>query len=146
MPKNIKDNVLESRASNSLFTFHILAPLLLSTANKLVVSVVDLVEQAVMTLLLSDPEALPSLQPVFCLEPPYTDPCKLPAVRGPCKASLHRYFYNSTSIECEPFTYGGCQGNANNFETTEICVRVCKPPGESSDGNRSNGGDSMLGM
>lgn len=72
MPKNIKDNVLESRASNSLFTFHILAPLLLSTANKLVVSVVDLVEQAVMTLL-SDPEALPSLQPVFCLEPPYTD-------------------------------------------------------------------------
>ncbi|XP_067564360.1 early lactation protein-like isoform X2 [Pseudorca crassidens] len=54
--------------------------------------------------------------------------CQLPAVRGPCKASLHRYFYNSTSIECEPFTYGGCQGNANNFETTEICVRVCKPP------------------
>uniref|UniRef100_A0A8C0DMP6 BPTI/Kunitz inhibitor domain-containing protein n=1 Tax=Balaenoptera musculus TaxID=9771 RepID=A0A8C0DMP6_BALMU len=73
--------------------------------------------------------------------------CQLPPVRGPCKASLHRYFYNSTSIECEPFTYGGCQGNANNFETTETCLKVCKLPGESSDGNRrSNGGDSMLGM
>ncbi|XP_057559990.1 colostrum trypsin inhibitor-like [Hippopotamus amphibius kiboko] len=54
--------------------------------------------------------------------------CQLPPVRGPCKASLRRYFYNSTSIECEPFTYGGCQGNANNFETIEICLRVCKPP------------------
>ena len=69
MPKNINDNVLESRISNGLFTFHILAPLLLSTANKLVVSVVDLVEQVVMTILLSDPEALPSLQPCSCLLP-----------------------------------------------------------------------------
>uniref|UniRef100_A0A8D0PCR2 BPTI/Kunitz inhibitor domain-containing protein n=1 Tax=Sus scrofa TaxID=9823 RepID=A0A8D0PCR2_PIG len=54
--------------------------------------------------------------------------CQLPPVGGPCKASLRRYFYNSTSAECELFMYGGCQGNANNFETTAICQRVCNPP------------------
>uniref|UniRef100_A0A8C7ATE1 BPTI/Kunitz inhibitor domain-containing protein n=1 Tax=Neovison vison TaxID=452646 RepID=A0A8C7ATE1_NEOVI len=54
--------------------------------------------------------------------------CQLPPVRGPCRGLFYRYFYNNTSSECERFTYSGCQGNANNFETTEICVRICKPP------------------
>uniref|UniRef100_A0A8C6FQ99 BPTI/Kunitz inhibitor domain-containing protein n=1 Tax=Moschus moschiferus TaxID=68415 RepID=A0A8C6FQ99_MOSMO len=58
------------------------------------------------------------------------DLCQLPQARGPCKAALLRYFYNSTSNACEPFTYGGCQGNDNNFETTEMCLRICQPPGE----------------
>ncbi|KAG5201919.1 hypothetical protein MJG53_012052 [Ovis ammon polii x Ovis aries] len=57
------------------------------------------------------------------------DLCQLPQARGPCKAALLRYFYNSTSNACEPFTYGGCQGNDNNFETTEMCFRICQPPG-----------------
>ena len=75
------------------------------------------------------------------------DLCQLPQARGPCKAALHRYFYNSTSNACEPFTYGGCQGNDNNFETTEMCLRICKAPGESSDRPRKrNGGDRMLGV
>ncbi|KAF5917490.1 colostrum trypsin inhibitor-like [Diceros bicornis minor] len=56
--------------------------------------------------------------------------CQLPPVRGPCKGYFHPYFYNSTSNECEHFIYGGCQGNANNFETIEICLWVCRPPGE----------------
>uniref|UniRef100_A0A8C3YCS6 BPTI/Kunitz inhibitor domain-containing protein n=1 Tax=Catagonus wagneri TaxID=51154 RepID=A0A8C3YCS6_9CETA len=43
--------------------------------------------------------------------------CQLPPAGGPCKAALRRYYYNSTSTACEPFMYGGCQGNANNFET-----------------------------
>ena len=48
---------------------------------------------------------------------------------------------------CEPFTYGGCQGNDNNFDTTEMCLRICQPPGESSDRPRKrNGGDRMLGV
>ena len=39
-----------------------------------------------------------------------------------------RYFYNATSDACELFTYGGCQGNGNNFETVEECNERC--PGE----------------
>ncbi|XP_049506304.1 colostrum trypsin inhibitor-like [Panthera uncia] len=55
--------------------------------------------------------------------------CRLPPLEGPCRGRFYRYFYNSTAHECEHFTYGGCRGNANNFETTEMCRRVCKPPG-----------------
>ncbi|XP_029773937.1 kunitz-type protease inhibitor 3 isoform X3 [Suricata suricatta] len=55
--------------------------------------------------------------------------CRLPPARGPCRGHFHRYFHNSTASECEHFTYGGCRGNANNFETAEICRRVCKPHG-----------------
>nr|DAA35187.1 TPA_exp: early lactation protein precursor [Ailuropoda melanoleuca] len=54
--------------------------------------------------------------------------CQLRPAKGPCRGLFYRYFSNSTSSECEHFTYGGCQGNANDFETTEICSRICKPP------------------
>ncbi|XP_019683681.2 colostrum trypsin inhibitor-like [Felis catus] len=71
--------------------------------------------------------------------------CRLPPVEGPCRGRFYRYFYNSTAHECEHFTYGGCRGNANNFETTEMCLRVCKPPGESSYRNgRSKGGHRVV--
>ncbi|XP_008696455.1 kunitz-type protease inhibitor 3 [Ursus maritimus] len=66
------------------------------------------------------------------LSPALPAMCQLHPVKGPCRGLFYRYFYNSTSSECEHFTYGGCQGNANNFETTEICLRICKPPGEDS--------------
>ncbi|KAK2509434.1 LOW QUALITY PROTEIN: hypothetical protein MC885_012164 [Smutsia gigantea] len=39
--------------------------------------------------------------PTFCLEPPYT---------GPCRAIKYRWFFNATSRLCEIFTYGGCKG------------------------------------
>jgi hypothetical protein len=27
--------------------------------------------------------------------------------------------------ECEAFSYGGCEGNANNFETKAACEQAC---------------------
>lgn len=36
------------------------------------------------------------------------------------------YFKSSTS-RCEPFAYGGCEGNANRFASVEDCERVCQP-------------------
>jgi len=51
--------------------------------------------------------------------------CSLPRVVGPCRASFPRFFYNSSSGKCERFTYGGCQGNANNFNTIEECHNLC---------------------
>lgn len=41
-------------------------------------------------------------------------------------AYIPRYFYNSTSGQCEQFIYGGCGGNKNNFESVNDCQVVCK--------------------
>ncbi|XP_007445096.2 kunitz/BPTI-like toxin [Python bivittatus] len=51
--------------------------------------------------------------------------CHLPADPGPCKAKMCRFFYNSTSNKCQQFIYGGCKGNANNFETHDQCHYTC---------------------
>ncbi|XP_005392481.1 PREDICTED: boophilin-H2-like [Chinchilla lanigera] len=54
--------------------------------------------------------------PAFCLEPPYT---------GPCKAMFIRYFFNASSGYCESFVYGGCEGNQNRFWDQEECAQTC---------------------
>ncbi|KAH7972791.1 hypothetical protein HPB52_017171 [Rhipicephalus sanguineus] len=51
--------------------------------------------------------------------------CELPKQDGPCYAYLRRYYYNTTTDTCEKFIYGGCQGNANNFETLKECETRC---------------------
>ena len=51
--------------------------------------------------------------------------CTLPPVTGPCRAAFRRYFYNSTSGQCESFIYGGCLGNDNNFKTQKACATQC---------------------
>jgi hypothetical protein len=53
------------------------------------------------------------------------DICSLPLAVGPCKALIPRFFFNADTGDCEPFNYGGCQGNANNFETAEQCEQAC---------------------
>lgn len=52
--------------------------------------------------------------------------CELPAgVAGPCRAVIERWTFNEESGSCEPFIYGGCGGNANNFESQEECESSC---------------------
>ncbi|KAM6458057.1 protease inhibitor 1-like isoform 2-T2 [Liasis olivaceus] len=52
--------------------------------------------------------------------------CLLPADPGPCRGYIRRFFYNRDSHKCEQFIYGGCRGNANNFETLEECHFACE--------------------
>jgi hypothetical protein len=61
------------------------------------------------------------------------DTCSLPAETGRCRAAIPRYYHDSASGTCKQFTYGGCDGNANNFETQQACERAC---GGSSGGAR----------
>jgi hypothetical protein len=55
-----------------------------------------------------------------------SDPaCNAPAVQGSCEAYFERWFHDVTTGLCRPFVYGGCGGNANNYETFEECQKAC---------------------
>eukprot|EP01084_Bolivina_argentea_P096407 173336_1 len=57
---------------------------------------------------------------------PIPDICTLPKETGPCRSAFGRYYYNNDSKQCETFTYGGCQGNGNNFITLQECEAECE--------------------
>ncbi|XP_061082862.1 tissue factor pathway inhibitor a isoform X2 [Conger conger] len=51
--------------------------------------------------------------------------CALKMDEGPCKALKERFYFDTDTRRCQRFEYGGCQGNANNFETVEECEMMC---------------------
>ncbi|KAK2839502.1 hypothetical protein Q5P01_013242 [Channa striata] len=55
----------------------------------------------------------------------FNELCALKDEPGPCKAIKERFFFNVDSGKCELFEYGGCGGNANNFESLEECEEKC---------------------
>ncbi|VDK39322.1 unnamed protein product, partial [Gongylonema pulchrum] len=57
------------------------------------------------------------------------DLCQLPKERGPCDHYELRFYYNVRLGECKYFFFGGCEGNANNFERVEDCERTCRQRG-----------------
>lgn len=61
----------------------------------------------------------------------FNEVCALKDEQGPCKAIKERFFFNVDTRRCEPFEYGGCGGNANNFETLEACEETCVVSGKS---------------
>uniref|UniRef100_A0A146W4H1 Protein AMBP n=1 Tax=Fundulus heteroclitus TaxID=8078 RepID=A0A146W4H1_FUNHE len=52
--------------------------------------------------------------------------CNATPDTGPCFGIHNRYFYNSSSMRCELFQYGGCLGNQNNFKTERECLQRCR--------------------
>uniref|UniRef100_A0A3Q4HU41 Alpha-1-microglobulin/bikunin precursor n=1 Tax=Neolamprologus brichardi TaxID=32507 RepID=A0A3Q4HU41_NEOBR len=55
-----------------------------------------------------------------------TEACKAAPDTGPCFGIHLRYYYNSSSMNCELFKYGGCLGNQNNFESERDCLQSCR--------------------
>ena len=51
--------------------------------------------------------------------------CGLPADSGPCFGAFPHFYFDAAEGQCRAFVYGGCEGNANNFETLEACVAAC---------------------
>lgn len=54
------------------------------------------------------------------------DICSLPAEIGPCHARFSRYYFDAARNRCRRFFYGGCGGNANNFNRKSECKVACK--------------------
>jgi len=52
--------------------------------------------------------------------------CEQPKVIGRCRASVPRFYFDAATKSCTSFTYGGCDGNHNNFESLEECQGHCE--------------------
>ncbi|XP_014912220.1 tissue factor pathway inhibitor [Poecilia latipinna] len=44
---------------------------------------------------------------------------------GGCQDYAMMWFFDTVQDECARFWYGGCDGNANRFETQEECENLC---------------------
>ncbi|XP_058455705.1 papilin isoform X3 [Malaya genurostris] len=60
-----------------------------------------------------------------CEAPAGKDVCQLPKITGPCTGYYPMWYYDTDRNQCSQFTYGGCLGNANRFETIDECKASC---------------------
>ena len=51
--------------------------------------------------------------------------CSLAQETGPCRGAFPKFYYESSSKSCKSFTYGGCDGNGNRFDTVAECMAAC---------------------
>ncbi|CAG2106500.1 unnamed protein product [Medioppia subpectinata] len=56
--------------------------------------------------------------PIECFQPPDS---------GTCSKDLARIYYDHETRTCKPFSYTGCGGNANRFQSIKNCYRICHP-------------------
>jgi hypothetical protein len=58
-------------------------------------------------------------------EPQLGEECTLPPESGLCDAYIPSYYHDAATGLCRPFVYGGCDGNANRYDTLEACQSAC---------------------
>lgn len=51
--------------------------------------------------------------------------CLLTPEPGPCRADITMYYFEPSTNNCSTFTWGGCQGNGNRFDSEEECEDFC---------------------
>ncbi|XP_075156100.1 PI-actitoxin-Afv2b-like [Haematobia irritans] len=52
--------------------------------------------------------------------------CFLPHSQiGHCRARIPAWSFNAQTQKCVPFTFGGCGGNINRFNSKAACERQC---------------------
>ncbi|EEC13394.1 serine proteinase inhibitor, putative, partial [Ixodes scapularis] len=60
--------------------------------------------------------------PALCMLEPEQGFCD----SGASGSEVFRYFFDPKTKECKFFSYSGCNGNGNNFETAEQCKERCQ--------------------
>ncbi|XP_077979849.1 uncharacterized protein LOC144435157 [Glandiceps talaboti] len=64
----------------------------------------------------------------FCCEDEPADPCCLPFERGDCTSAdleEEKWYYDCMEGICRQFTYSGCGGNENRFDSKKECIKHC---------------------
>uniref|UniRef100_A0A673C5K2 BPTI/Kunitz inhibitor domain-containing protein n=1 Tax=Sphaeramia orbicularis TaxID=375764 RepID=A0A673C5K2_9TELE len=54
--------------------------------------------------------------------------CMVTSDPGPCRAAFPAFYYDHKTSTCRSFTYGGCRGNKNRYNTMEECTNRCRLP------------------
>lgn len=83
-----------------------------------------------------------------------TSPCLQPKITGTCRAFIPSFYFDTTTGLCTAFTYTGCGGNANNFNSEEECDLKCNglsgpvtpPTVESSSVSADSPGNFLLSI
>ncbi|KAL7848789.1 hypothetical protein SRHO_G00204120 [Serrasalmus rhombeus] len=55
----------------------------------------------------------------------YHEACTPPADAGLCRAAFQMFYFEPSSQSCKSFTYGGCGGNKNRYDSVEECMSKC---------------------
>jgi len=79
---------------------------------------------------------LPSIPPKLM-----QDTCALPKDVGPCRGMLPAFMFDGEN--CVGFFYGGCDGNANRFETIEACQSRCMMRNDANVGGEDESEDGV---
>jgi len=58
-------------------------------------------------------------------EPFHPGDCFLENAKGPCRAIIDMWFFNTENKMCEQFQYSGCGGNGNRFSDEVECNNYC---------------------
>uniref|UniRef100_A0A915Q5B9 Papilin n=1 Tax=Setaria digitata TaxID=48799 RepID=A0A915Q5B9_9BILA len=53
------------------------------------------------------------------------DICQLERDSGPCSDPITQWYFDELKAQCMQFTYGGCRGNGNRFNSRELCEQRC---------------------
>lgn len=54
--------------------------------------------------------------------------CELEKDAGTCSKYVNMWAYDRQQGKCIRFWYGGCEGNANRFDTEQQCQETCVNP------------------
>ena len=60
-----------------------------------------------------------------CIDPEIRRRCLRRPEIGFCTNNMTRYYYDVNCDCCRQFSFSGCDGNRNNFETENSCLQKC---------------------